>query len=93
MKAVGQDFRNADDIDYLPVNMLSTPKELLNSSGYLRSFPGIAKRSDVHGVSRGVEYNMAPNAVYRVCGGTLYKAESDTGDVPGSGPVSMAHGR
>lgn len=56
MKGVGKDFRNADYIDYLPVNMLATPKEILNSSGYLRSFPGIAKRSDVNGVSRGVEY-------------------------------------
>lgn len=53
MKGVGKDFRNADYIDYLPVNMLATPKEILNSSGYLRSFPGIAKRSDVNGVSRG----------------------------------------
>lgn len=50
MKGVGKDFRNADYIDYLPVNMLATPKEILNSSGYLRSFPGIAKRSDVNGV-------------------------------------------
>ncbi|EFM2012772.1 hypothetical protein HCQ18_003800, partial [Escherichia coli] len=68
-------------------------KEILNSSGYLRSFPGIAKRSDVNGVSRGVEYNMAQNAVYRVCGGKLYKGESEVGDVAGSGRVSMAHGR
>lgn len=93
MKGVGKDFRNADYIDYLPVNMLATPKEILNSSGYLRSFPGIAKRSDVNGVSRGVEYNMAQSAVYRVCGGKLYKGESEVGDVAGSGRVSMAHGR
>ena len=32
MKGVGKDFRNADYIDYLPVNMLATPKEILNSS-------------------------------------------------------------
>ena len=93
MKGVGKDFRNADYIDYLPVNMLATPKEILNSSGYLRSFPGIAKRSDVNGISRGVEYNMAQSAVYRVCGGKLYKGESEVGDVAGSGRVSMAHGR
>ncbi|MGK3384599.1 packaged DNA stabilization protein, partial [Escherichia coli] len=79
MKGVGKDFRNADYIDYLPVNMLATPKEILNSSGYLRSFPGIAKRSDVNGISRGVEYNMAQSAVYRVCGGKLYKGESEVG--------------
>ncbi len=89
MKGVGKDFRNADYIDYLPVNMLATPKEILNSSGYLRSFPGIAKRSDVNGVSRGVEYNMAQSAVYRVCGGKLYKGESEVGDVSGSGRVTQ----
>lgn len=48
MKGMGKDFKNADYIDYLPINMLATPKEVLNSSGYLRSFPGIAKRNDVN---------------------------------------------
>jgi len=93
MKGTGKDYRNADYIDYLPVNMLATPKEILNSSGYLRSFPGIAKRSDVAGVSRGAEFNTAQNAVYRVMGGKLYKGDSAVGDVAGSGRVSMAHGR
>ncbi|EEH6203296.1 hypothetical protein G8935_004684, partial [Salmonella enterica] len=93
MKGVGKDYHNADYIDYLPVNMLATPKEVLNSSGYLRSFPGISKRGDVNGVSRGVQYNTAQNAVYRVCGGKLYKGNSEVGDVAGSGRVSMAHGR
>jgi len=93
MKGTGKDFRNADYIDYLPVNMLATPKEVLNSSGFLRSFPGIAKRSDVNGISRGVIYNTAQNAVYRVLGGKLYKAQSEAGDVVGSGRVSMAFGR
>ncbi|MGG7116688.1 packaged DNA stabilization protein, partial [Klebsiella aerogenes] len=68
-------------------------KEVLNSNGYLRSFPGIAKRSDVNGVSRGVIYNTAQNAVYRVLGGKLYKSQSEVGDVAGSGRVSMAFGR
>ncbi|EEC0800952.1 hypothetical protein ADQ57_003254 [Salmonella enterica subsp. enterica] len=93
MKGMGKDFKNADYIDYLPINMLATPKEVLNSSGYLRSFPGIAKRNDVNGVSRGVEYNTAQNAVYRVLGSKLYKGEAVVGDVAGSGRVSMAHGR
>ncbi|MFU0055323.1 packaged DNA stabilization protein, partial [Salmonella enterica] len=93
MKGMGKDFKNADYIDYLPINMLATPKEVLNSSGYLRSFPGIAKRNDVNGVSRGVEYNTAQNAVYRVLGSKLYKGETVVGDVAGSGRVSMAHGR
>lgn len=93
MKGVGKDFRNADYIDYLPVNLLATPKEVLNSSGYLRSFPGIAKRSDVAGVSRGAEFNTSQNAVYRVMGGKLYKGDSVVGDVSGSARVSLAHGR
>ena len=93
MKGVGKDFRNADYIDYLPVNMLATPKEVLNSNGYLRSFPGITKLSDVAGTSRGAEYNTSQNAVYRVMGGKLYKGDSSVGDVAGSSRVSLAHGR
>lgn len=93
MKGTGKDYRNADYIDYLPVNMLATPKEVLNASGYLRSFPGIAKRSDVAGASRGAQYNTSQNAVYRVMGGKLYKGDSVVGDVTGSSRVSMAHGR
>lgn len=93
MKGTGKDYRNADYIDYLPVNMLATPKEVLNAAGYLRSFPGIAKRSDVAGISRGVDYNTSRNEVYRVCGGTLYRGTVAVGSVVGSGRVSMAHGR
>lgn len=93
MKGTGKDYRNADYIDYLPVNMLATPKEVLGASGYLRSFPGIAKRSDVAGVSRGAQYNTSQNAVYRVMGGKLYKGDSAVGDVAGSGRVPMAHSR
>ncbi|KYE96946.1 packaged DNA stabilization protein, partial [Salmonella enterica] len=76
MKGKGKDFKNSDYIDYLPINMLATPKEVLNSSGYLRSFPCIAKRNDVIGISRGVEYNSAQNSVYRVLGSKLYKGET-----------------
>lgn len=93
MKGNGKDFTTADYIDYLPVNMLATPKEVLNSNGYLRSFPGIEKRSDVNGVSRGVEYNTVRSAIYRVCGSKLYRGMEEIGDVAGSGRVSMAHGR
>ncbi|HHQ4050619.1 TPA: packaged DNA stabilization protein [Citrobacter freundii] len=93
MKGLGKDFRNADYIDYLPVNMLATPKEVLNSNGYLRSFPGVTKLSDVAGTSRGAEYNISQNAVYRVMGGKLYRSDSAVGDVAGSSRVSLAHGR
>ncbi|EQC1079103.1 packaged DNA stabilization protein [Enterobacter roggenkampii] len=90
MKGVGKDFTNADYVDFLPVNMLATPKEVLNSNGYMRSFPGIKKLQDVDGVSRGAIYNTHENAVYRVCGGKLYKSGASVGNVSGSSRVSMA---
>ncbi|WP_337232187.1 packaged DNA stabilization protein [Citrobacter portucalensis] len=93
IKGVGKNFKTADYIDYLPVNMLATPKEVLNSSGYLRSFPGVTKLSDVAGTSRGAEYNTSQNAVYRVMGGKLYRSDSAVGDVAGTSRVSLAHGR
>ncbi|WP_338511328.1 packaged DNA stabilization protein [Erwinia aphidicola] len=90
MKGTGKDFRNADYVDLMPVNMIATPKEVVGSSGYLRSFPGIAKRNDVAGLSRGVMYNSHESAVYRVCGTKLYKAGVESGEVPGSARVSLA---
>ncbi|EFK2864881.1 hypothetical protein A8526_003795 [Escherichia coli] len=45
----------------------------------------------MNGISRGVEYNMAQSAVYRVCGGKLYKGESEVGDVAGSGRVPAVY--
>jgi hypothetical protein len=90
MKGVGKDFTNADYVDFLPVNMLATPKEVLNSNGYMRSFPGIKKLQDVAGVSRGAMYNTHENAVYRVCGTELYKSGVSIGDVTGDARVSMA---
>lgn len=91
MKGVGKDFRNADYIDYLPVNMLATPKEVIGSNGYLRSFPGIIKSQDVGGVSRGVSYNTRRNEVYRVCGGLLYASGAAIGNVAGNLRISMAY--
>lgn len=93
IKGSRKDLRTADYIDYLPVNMLATPKEILNSSGYLRSFPGLKQISSVNGTSRGAEYNTAQNAVYRVMGGSLYQSNSIVGTVAGSERVSLAHGR
>lgn len=90
MKGVGKDFTNADYVDFLPVNMLATPKEVLNSNGYMRSFPGIKKLQDVAGVSRGGMYNTHEDAVYRVCGTKLYRSGVSTGDVTGIARVSMA---
>lgn len=90
-KGLGKDYRNADYVDMLPVNMLATPKEVLNAAGYLRSFPGVAKKADVAGVSRGAEFNTVQNLVYRVAGGKLYNGANERGAVSGGGRVSMAH--
>ncbi|MDE9483043.1 packaged DNA stabilization protein [Xenorhabdus bovienii] len=91
MKGTGKDYRSADYVDLLPVNMLAAPKEILGASGYLRSFPGITKRADVTGISRGAEFNTKESAVYRVLGNKLYRGANAIGDVTGSSRVSMAH--
>lgn len=90
-KGLGKDHHHADYVDLLPINMLATPKEVLNAAGYLRSFPGIEKKADRVGLSRGAEFNTVQNQVYRVAGGKLYQAEAVRGDVAGSGRVSLAH--
>lgn len=90
-KGVGKSYRTADYVDLLPVNMLATPKEVLNAAGYLRSFPGIDKKADVAGVSRGAQFNTVQSVVYRVLGGKIYKAGTQRGDVTGTGRISMAH--
>lgn len=89
-KGLGKDFRNADYVDLLPVNMLATPKEVLNAAGYLRSFPGIDKRSDVAGISRGAQFNASQNVSYRVLGTKIYRGDVSVGDVDGVGRVGMA---
>lgn len=91
MKGVGKDFRNADYIDYLPVNMLAVPKEVLNSNGYLRSFPGIVKTADVDGSSMGAIYNANQGAVYRVMGRKLYRGDAVVSELSVTGRVSMAY--
>lgn len=91
MKGVGKNSQNTDYVDYLPVNMLATPKEILNSSGYLRSFPGLERRSDVDGVSRGAMFNSNQNVTYRVCGSRLYRDGVELAIIIGSGRVSMAY--
>lgn len=79
VKGLGKDYRTADYVDLLPVNMLATPKEVLNAAGYLRSFPGIDKKADVAGASRGAQFNTSQNAVYRVLGGTIYRGAAKVG--------------
>lgn len=91
MKGLGKDYRNADYLDLLPTNMLATPKEVLGSNGYMRSFPGLTKSLDVNGTSRGVQFNSAQNGVYRVLGKAIYLSGRYIGDVDGEERVSLAY--
>ncbi|SUB82026.1 Phage stabilisation protein [Pragia fontium] len=90
-KGLGKDFRNADYVDLLPVNMLATPKEVLDSAGYMRSFPGIERQYDVGGKSRAANFNTVKNEVYRVFGNNLYRSKDRIGFVAGTERVSMAY--
>lgn len=93
IKGLGKECDHADYIDALPVNMLATPKPVLNASGYLRSFPGIARKAEVAGVSRGVQYNTHEKTVYRGLGNQLYKGHKPIADLAGKGRISMAFSR
>lgn len=90
-RGLGKDPNNADYIDLIPINLLATPKEVLNAAGYLRSFPALVKLRDTDGVSRGVQFNTKNSTVYRVCGGKLYQGANAIGDIQGKDRVSLAH--
>lgn len=93
VKGQGKSSKNADYADLLPTNIVPIVGEAEGAAGYFRFWPGITKLADVNGVSRGSHWNTVKDAVYRVMGGKLYLGQSEVSDVPGSGRVSMAHGR
>lgn len=88
--------KNKNTLDYdsnLPENMLAVSREIKGAAGYMRMYPGIKKKADVDGISRGVEWNTVKDSPYRTQGGRLYLNGADMGSVPGEGRVSMAHSR
>lgn len=93
VKGQGKSSKTADYVDLLPTNIVPIVSEAEGAAGYLRFWPGLTKLADVNGVSRGSHWNTVKDAVYRVMGGKLYLGQSSVADVPGSGRVSMAHGR
>lgn len=93
VKGQGKSSKNADYVDLLPINIVPIVGEAEGAAGYFRFWPGITKLADVSGVSRGSHWNTVKDAVYRVMGGKLYLGQAEVADVPGSGRVSMAHGR
>lgn len=93
IKGQGKSFKNADYVDLLPTNIVPIASEAEGANGYFRFWPGITKLADVAGISRGSHWNTVKDAAYRVMGGKLYLGQSEVADVPGTGRVSMAHGR
>ena len=93
VKGQGKSSKTADYVDLLPTNIVPIVGEAEGAAGYFRFWPGITKLADVNGVSRGSHWNTVKDAVYRVMGGKLYLGQAAVADVPGSGRVSMAHGR
>jgi hypothetical protein len=90
MKGTGKNFRDADYVDLLPVNMLAVQKPVLNADGYLRSFPGLRRLRDSDGPSRGGMFNPHNRVVYRIMGGKVYKENTIVGTARGHGRVSMS---
>lgn len=94
VKGEGKSRYSMDWLDRLPVNMLPVAKSVKGANGYLRMFPGIEKKIDADGISRGVHWNTVQDKPYRVMGEKLYLGSVDTGfNVPGGDRVSMAHSR
>ncbi len=93
VKGQGKSSKTADYVDLLPTNIVPIVGEAEGAAGYFRFWPGVTKLADVSGVSRGSHWNTVKDAVYRVMGGKIYLGQSAVADVPGSGRVSMAHGR
>lgn len=94
VRGEGKSRYSMDWLDRLPVNMLPVAKAVKGANGYLRMFPGIEKKSDVDGVSRGVHWNTVKDKPYRVMGNKLYlDGGGPIADVTGVDRVSMAHSR
>ena len=89
-KGNGKNPRTGDYVSLMPVNMLTISPGEVTDNGFLRSFPGIVKRSDVAGISRGARFNEADGLVYRVCGESLYRADNVIAQIPGYYRVSIA---
>jgi hypothetical protein len=85
--------KNLDYIDAMPVNMLTVMREIDGVPGFMRFFPGIEKKSDAPGMSRGVHFSTIKEDCYRVLGNKLFLGDKEVGDVSDSDRVSIAHSR
>lgn len=89
-KGLFVDPLEADWLDALPVNLLAVPKDVLESPGYLRSWPGLSRLFTTNGVSRGAVNNIPRNELFRVQGTELVNSSGAVlVDVGGTGHASM----
>lgn len=88
---VETDYRDA-----LPVNMYAVKRDILGSTGYLLSYPGLKIFATGFGVDRGGIFNERFKKHFRVSGQKFIEIDSlgvaaELGDVPGSSQVSLPY--
>lgn len=87
---------DVDYTDFLPVNMIAVPKDILGSKGYLISHDGLTElASNALGEDRGGFYDDRRGYHVRVIGNTLYRLESaamvSVGLIAGVGQCSFSY--
>ena len=81
-----------DWLDALPVNLLAVPKGVLDSPGYLRSFPGLSRLFETNDTARGVVNNVDEATIFRVQGPELVDIEGNVlVNVGGAGHAAMPY--
>lgn len=81
-QGVIRERKGLEYVDFIPFNFLAVPKQVKDSSGYLRSYPGLTKVRDTPGASRGAMFNSLRGTVYRVMGDRLFEGQTDRGYAP-----------
>lgn len=82
--------------DALPVNMYAVQREILGSTGYMISWPGITTLTTGQGLDRGAVYNERQEKHFRVSGGKLIQVNANgtttvLGTIPGAAQVAMPY--
>lgn len=81
-----------DWLDALPVNLLAVPKDVLESPGYLRSWPGLSLEFTANDTARGGVYNVPEDTIFRVQGPELVDIEGNVlANVGGTGHAPMPY--
>ena len=82
----------ADWLDALPVNLLAVPKAVLESPGYLRSWPGLTRLFEADDIARGAVNNVPLDTIFRVQGFELISIDGTVlANVGGTGHAAMPY--